>query len=1240
MKNHPVQELVLGFTALANHEIHTARYGSTLYEFHIAKSVRQEFGLEKALFSSSGNVVFADFYAARLFAAKLNERIHPAVHPERVIKAGKINAMALVDEILHAVCELYRQTREPKAFETAYTGMVKKIGKAGVDTLLLEFTTLFPPATGFDGDPKAWLEGKTDGTPRRLVALEELLMLRLANENPAFEPFRFLFDDNALRRNPDLGKAMDALEDAFSSMPHFGPDDQDLVSMLKAPVEASPYSIAGQLDYIRRRWGLVIGQRMRKLLGSVDMLAEEEKPFFPGPGPARVLSYENLDHEYERFSKDRDWMPRVVMIAKSTLVWLDQLSKAYGRPIQTLDAIPDEELDTLSSRGFNALWLIGLWERSAASRRIKELCGNPEAAASAYSLFDYEIAGELGGWPALENLRRRAEWRGIRMAADMVPNHTGLDSAWIRDRPDLFIQRDTPPFPGYSFHGENLSGDGRIGIWLEDHYYSRQDAAVVFKRTDFATGKTTYIYHGNDGTSMPWNDTAQIDFIKPEAREAVRERILHVARNFPIIRFDAAMIMAKRHFRRLWYPEPGHGGDIASRGECALAHDEFDGRMPEEFWREVVDMCAAEAPDTLLLAEAFWMMEGYFVRTLGMHRVYNSAFMNMLKNKENRKYRETIKNTQEFDKDILKRFVNFMNNPDEETAVAQFGKDDHYFGVCTLMATMPGLPMFGHGQVEGLTEKYGMEYRKAYKDESPDNWLVQRHEHEIFPLLKRRYLFSGVDKFLLFDLVRHDGSVDENVFAFTNGHESERALVLFNNAWESSSGWIKNSCSFAEKSQDGTRTLVRKTLAEGLGLESGADSFTVMREQRSGLWFIRRSDELIGDGMFIMLNGFQCQVFLDIGNIRDDGLGTYARLCRNLAGRGVPDLSAALQDLALEELYTTWNALYGSQWFASLLSEPGLSESTRPSAGTKPVKVPAESEERKAFTEFCRVAVLFMDGISGIKESTVNESARATRVVKQGLAAKKALAALLKDGKPESKPAKADSAKPVAASLAGQLAAHPGAREALACFASLVSISALLGDPVSGQDARAVVDHWCLDRKLREAMQVVHVHGDDAWHATNLAKAMLTRLDTQAMSGWSFPDIAASIPGDPEWSRLLGLNLWDGVTWFNAEAFRTAATFTAAASLVWSAAKGTARPGEGKAVQATLDTMLAQAEASGWDYGRFVELIQPLARKPKSGKAVGGKPVAKTAKTAKPAAKLAKATELKEKKPGKPKDKA
>jgi glycosidase len=318
------------------------------------------------------------------------------------------------------------------------------------------------------------------------------------------------------------------------------------------------------------------------------------------------------------------------------------------------------------------------------------MCGNPDAVASAYSLYSYDIAGALGGEAAMHNLRERAGQRGLRMASDMVPNHMAIDSRWVVEHPNWFLSVPHSPFPTYTFNGPDVCDDSRAQIYLEDHYYSKNDAAVVFKRVDSASGETRYIYHGNDGTAMPWNDTAQLDYLQAEVREAVIQTILHVARQFPIIRFDAAMTLAKRHYQRLWFPAPGSGGDIPSRAERGLTADEFNAAFPEEFWREVVDRVAQEAPDTLLLAEAFWMMEGFFVRTLGMHRVYNSAFMNMLRDEENAKYRQVLKNTLEFEPEILKRFVNFMNNPDEETAVEQFGKGDKYFGICTLMATLPG----------------------------------------------------------------------------------------------------------------------------------------------------------------------------------------------------------------------------------------------------------------------------------------------------------------------------------------------------------------------------------------------------------------------------------------------------------------------------------------------------------------------------------------------------------------------
>jgi glycosidase len=604
-------------------------------------------------------------------------------------------------------------------------------------------------------------------------------------------------------------------------------------------------------------------------------------------GNAPVLTFGGREYtEYERFSPDKDWMPRLVMIAKNSYVWLDQLSKKYQRSIVRLDHIPDEELDLLQQRGITGLWLIGLWERSIASQRIKQMMGQGDAVASAYSLMDYQIAPDLGGWEALQNLRWRAWQRGVRLSADMVPNHMGIDSRWVMDHPDWFLSLPYSPYPNYSFNGADLSSDDRVAINLEDHYYDHTDAAVVFKRFDRWTGDTRYIYHGNDGTSMPWNDTAQLDFSKKEVREAVIQTILHVARNFPIIRFDAAMTLAKKHIQRLWFPEPGTGGAIPSRSEHGMTRAQFDAAIPEEFWREVVDRVALEVPDTLLLAEAFWLMEGYFVRTLGMHRVYNSAFMHMLRDEDNANYRTVMKNVLEFDPQVLKRFVNFMNNPDEKTAVEQFGDGDKYFGVCTLMSTLPGLPMFGHGQIEGFHEKYGMEFRRARWEEWPNEGLIKGHEWKIFPLLHRRRIFSDVEDFLLYDFFTADGTVNEDVFAHSNQHGEERGLVIYHNKYASTRGWVKTSAAYMDKAAG---KLVQKTLAEGLGLLH--DGYVIFQDYGTHLEYIRSCQELAEQGLYVQLEGYQCHVFLDWRFVTADR-ERWTEIHRLLNGAGVPSVQA------------------------------------------------------------------------------------------------------------------------------------------------------------------------------------------------------------------------------------------------------------------------------------------------------------------------------------------------------------
>lgn len=890
-------------------------------EFHVSRQARKRYQFEDSHFSFNGNVIFANFHAARVFAQRMNEKHDLVLHPEMAARAGQINAMGLIDEILHLVISLYRTQRLPTLYPDLEKALIDQLGIRKLNAVLRAFTRDFPPQVVNQNKQTVdeYLAGEINGISNRSTAIEEILLLWLANQNPAYRPYSELFDDNILKEKTAYDDLIFALNEFFQKRPGFGPDNQSLIEMMRSPAIAVPNSLRGQLDYIRTRWADLLGHYLLKLLGSLDLFSEEEKIHGIGPGAVRVPVFgAGGEFELERFSPDADWMPNLVLMAKNAYVWLDQLSKKYQQPIIHLDQIPDGELDRLAAWGFTGLWLIGLWERSKASERIKKMCGNPEALASAYSLKEYRIAGDLGGEEALKDLQHRCWQRGIRLASDMVPNHMAIDSAWIYEHPEWFISLPYSPFPSYTFNGADLSHDSRGEIKIEDHYYDRTDAAVVFKYHDHQKNRTSFIYHGNDGTSMPWNDTAQLNYLDPNVREAVIRTILDVARRFPIIRFDAAMTLAKRHYQRLWYPLPGKGCDIPSRSDFGMPQDSFDQRMPEEFWREVVDRVAAEAPDTLLLAEAFWLMEGYFVRTLGMHRVYNSAFMNLLRDEDNAKYRQVMKNTLEFDPEILKRYVNFMNNPDEETAATQFGKGDKYFGICTIMATMPGLPMFGHGQVEGLTEKYGMEYKRAYWDEIHDQQLIERHTWQIFPLIKKRWLFANVDNFYLYDFFNQNGIVDENVFVYSNIAGNERSLVIYHNRFGDTSGWVRNSVGFMDKALGSIRQV---DLSAGLELPDRKNVFVIFCDSLTGLEYIRNSQEIAKKGLFIQLNAYRAHVFLDFQVVEDDENGYWRKVHDHLGGQGTADIHALQSELPLRPLLQPLREIANAGYFNFLLEQ-------------------------------------------------------------------------------------------------------------------------------------------------------------------------------------------------------------------------------------------------------------------------------------------------------------------------------
>jgi hypothetical protein len=1241
-------------------------------EFHISHRVRDEAKVDDLLFSYTGNVVFANVAAARKLAKALNEARGVEADPAKAINAGALYAMGMIDELNHALIARYRKEIDPAVLREAFRWLTAHAQPAQVDKLLRSFAERFPNTPIYRGEVTAaeWLARSADGLPNREAALEELLLLWLANINPAFKPFRELYADTELREETIYGEATKTFPEYFSTRPKLAPEVGSLLDALKAPMLASPDSLTGQLDFIRTHWTPYLGEGLRKVLLAIDTLREEDLAIWlrfhpPGPdwhrhgAPGRggegfvgdeyigfedqwitdahgrrrrySADYQAPLNEYEAFSADQAWMPNVVMLAKSTCVWLEQLSKKYGRHIHRLDHIPDEELQTLADRGMTALWLIGLWERSVASRTIKRMRGHADAVASAYSLKRYEIAEDLGGNGAYEYLRNRAAHFGLRLASDMVPNHMGIDADWVIEHPDWFLSRWESPFPSYSFNGPDLSTDSRVEIKIEDHYYDQSDAAVVFRLRHHADGATRYMYHGNDGTTFAWNDTAQIDYSKAHVREQVIQAILHVARLFPIIRFDAAMVLAKRHVQRLWFPLPGAGGSIPSRAENAMSQEEFDALMPHEFWREVVDRVAAEVPGTLLLAEAFWLLEGYFVRTLGMHRVYNSAFMNMLRDEENAKYRSYLKKTIEFDPDILKRYVNFMSNPDERTAIDQFGTGDKYFGVATLLATLPGLPMFGHGQVEGYVERYGMEYKQAKMEEWPNEGLVARHMHEIAPLLKRRRIFAESANFVLYDFWTDYGTVDENVFAYSNRNGGERSIVLYNNSYGSTRGTIHMSVASMDK---GSGELRQRSLAEGLDAPWDDSLILRYRDHARGLEYLRRATEIHRHGLRVDLRGYQYAVLLDWRALRSTAEQPWDRLCDSLNGSGVHSLDHALSRLRLRPLHEA------------------LEHTLHPGA----LRVIAElgRELMRAGDARTMPAIPSAAGGASVSQAKLQLPKQVQAKTTRGRSGKNAASADKTSGRPK---LAADEelrlgdwllSAEAFAWRASEILRPPSAEEFVSDFRRelLPRVAAALrlpsierefspewpatvrmllpscepGAPV--ERTWAPVLAWALLRslgerespteafdqlQLREALGAIFstngLEGEDVWRAAARVRVLLAH-GMQPLARLAY---SPSFWSDPDVDWLAGVNESGGRKYFNQEASDELLAWMALPSLV-AALKDTDPVTHLRGIENTLNAVREDAETAGFELERFLNRPSPMEAKPKpSGRGAIGR---------------------------------
>src|SRR4029079_15529445 len=131
----------------------------------------------------------------------------------------------------------------------------------------------------------------------------------------------------------------------------------------------------------------------------------------------------------------------------------ERLSTRAGTRL-TLANVPGAEWDAIAKAGMDCVYLMGVWDRSAAGRLLARTdadlireydrglpgWGMGDVPGSPYCIRAYEPDARMGGWDGLDKARRALADRGMSLVLDFVPNHTGFDHDWIGTNPEFYVQ--------------------------------------------------------------------------------------------------------------------------------------------------------------------------------------------------------------------------------------------------------------------------------------------------------------------------------------------------------------------------------------------------------------------------------------------------------------------------------------------------------------------------------------------------------------------------------------------------------------------------------------------------------------------------------------------------------------------------------------------------------------------------------------------------------------------------------
>ena len=351
------------------------------------------------------------------------------------------------------------------------------------------------------------------------------------------------------------------------------------------------------------------------------------------------------------------WPKYPTLYEINTWVWLSELSLKTGTPVE-LSSVPSAEWDAIAKFGFNAVWFMGVWERSPAGIAIANQNTNllndfrralpdfkPEDnVGSPYCVRRYVVDAHLGGPAGLAIARQELAKRGMMLLLDFVPNHVAPDHAWATEHPEYFIRGTS-----------------------ED---ARNDP------TSFITSGGNVCACGRDPYFPAWPDVLQLNAFQPGLRLAVIETVSSIAAQCDGVRCDMAMLLLNQIFERTWGSRAGQ-------------------RPLTEYWDDVITAVKKAHPSACFIAEAYWDLE-WELQQHGFDFCYDKRLYDRLEHEN----AESVRLHLCADLGYQQKLLRFIENHDEPRAAAAFFPAKEQAAAVTT-STLPGARLFHEGQFEG-----------------------------------------------------------------------------------------------------------------------------------------------------------------------------------------------------------------------------------------------------------------------------------------------------------------------------------------------------------------------------------------------------------------------------------------------------------------------------------------------------------------------------------------------------------